>query len=149
MVKEETERKELIDDIIDENDLPEDTEVPLDDIELETLINNCNEILPRRVEYFNPEKDEKRAIMVHIKPIAHGKYTSLQNLVRKNKSKTMVDELIKRQLFNSKGIQLSPEQIENLPAGLPDAIYEEIRYISGLFRDKTQELLVKEVVKND
>lgn len=149
MAKEEkTEREELIDDLIEENDLPEETEVPLDDIEIEALIN-CNDIMPRRVEYFNSEKGEKRAMIVHIKPMNHGRYTQLQNLVRKNKNKTMVDEVLKRQLFNSKGEQLSSEQIENLPAGLPDAAYEEIRYISGLFRDKTQELLVKEVVKNE
>lgn len=147
--EEKTEREELIDDLIDENDLPEDTEVPLDDIEIEALINNCNEIMPRRVEYFNPEKAEKRAMIVHIKPISHGKHTQLQNLVRKNKNKSMVDEVLKRQLFNSKGEQLSPNQIEELPAGLPEAAYEEIRFISGLFRDKGQELIVKEIVKND
>lgn len=150
MAKEEkTEREELIDDLIDENDLPEDTEVPLDDIELETLINNSDDILPRRVEYFDNKTGTKRAINVHVKPIAHGTYTTVQNLVRKNKSRTMVDELLKRQLFNSKGEQFSPEQIEKLPAGTPDAIYEEIRFVSGFFRDKTQELLVKEVVKNE
>lgn len=59
----------------------------------------------------------------------------------------MVEEVLKRQLFNSKGEQLSPTQIEKLQAGLPEAAYEEIRYISGLFRDKGQELIVKEIVK--
>ncbi|MEA4957541.1 hypothetical protein SDC9_30526 [bioreactor metagenome] len=147
--EEKTEREELIDDLIDENDLPEDTEVPLDDIEIETLINNSNEIMPRRVEYFNRIKNEKRAFNAYIKPMSHGKHTSLQNLVRKNKTKTMVDEVLKRYLFNSKGEQLSPDQIEELDAGLAESIYEEIRFISGLFRDKGQELIVKEIVKND
>lgn len=144
-----TERDELIDDIKDDYDLPEDAELPLDDIELETLIQTTDEILIRPVEYFDPITKAQKKGNVYLKPIAHAKHTSLQNLVRKNKNKTIVDEVVKRQWYDKNNVQIKPELIDKSPEGLIDAVYEEIRTISGLFRDKTQELIAKEVLKND
>lgn len=149
MTKTKTKRDELIDDIKDENDLPEDTELPIDDLEFETLINSCDEILPRPIQYFDVKKGKKVKANVYVKPISHAKHTSLQNLVSKSKNKSIVDEVVKRQLFDSNQIQVKPETIQKLPSGLIEAIYEEIRIISGLFRDKGQELIARELVKND
>jgi hypothetical protein len=150
MTKKVKTQEELIEEIKKEEGIENvEVEIPLDDIELETLLDKSDEILPRQIEYFSIKHNQKRRINIHVKPMTHGIYKSLQNLVRKNTNKNIADEVVRRHLFKSNGQNYTETELDKFEAGITDSAYEEIRYISGLFRDKTQEMIVKEVVKND
>ncbi|MGB9979373.1 hypothetical protein [Methanobacterium sp.] len=113
----------------------------VDDLDLGALIEKGRDaLITEIVEYYDVDEQKKMRGRIYIAPISHGDWRDASSAATKNKSKRDLEELVCAKCWLKKDGSLhNLSEIQEGQKGLITAVYEKIKYISGIFSDPFEE----------
>jgi hypothetical protein len=84
----------------------------------------------------------------YIKPISHGDWVDSGKSAQKNKNIDLEELVCAKCWLDKHSLAHDMSKIKEAPKGLVTAVYEEIKYVSGIFKDPFEEKFIERLAKN-
>jgi hypothetical protein len=136
-------------------DESEELEV-LPDFDMEKLIlDGKDAVLRREVEFFDLTDSKKKRMPVYVKPLSRGERGAIdKEIARKVKGKSSNKNVIDMIcafgfVMNEKGTPFNISVIREMPDGFVKNVSEEIKFISGDFKDRFEDKAIDKIFGKD
>ena len=139
------------DDDYDDINIQEETNEPENDIEdfnLDSLIiEGENAIVERTIDYFNIKTKKIKKMRVYVNPLPYMEMQQVERLIQRDKKnlKDIVLMVCSRAWVNADGSPITPSQMKQMGEGVPKAVYEEIKIVSGHTHDHMQDKFINKI----
>lgn len=116
----------------------------IDEFDLEALIVEGKDAnIIEEIEFFNIKSQKKARMKVNIRPISRGKWSEFVRASTKKKSTKELEELVCAECWlDPDGMPIELSKIRKMQKGAVTAVYEKIKYISGIFNDPFEEKFI-------
>ena len=156
MVKENDRLKDLLEEDEEEEEIQtanlieEELETVPFDLE-KLLLEGKDAILTREIEFFDTDDGKKKKMEVYIKPLSRGERGQIDRAVAKKNTTKNIVELICAFCWcmDKKGAPMDLSIIREMPDGVAKSVSEEIKFISGDFKDRFEDKAIDKIFGKD
>lgn len=103
------------------------------------IVEGTEAIIERRIRYFDLESQSEQKMKVYVKPLSHNDWNGIAQKVSKNDNISFAERVCADGWCTPKGIFIDLSQIRQVQNGVVEAVFEEIKIVSGQFEDRTQD----------
>ncbi|KZX16649.1 hypothetical protein MBCUT_06870 [Methanobrevibacter cuticularis] len=138
----------LEDEDCEESEDSEDSE-DIKDFDLELLL--MGGIVDREIDFFNKKTNKQDKMFVRLKSVSHEEWVKAEAKLNKNKKskktvKDFVGALVAKSWVDSDAKPIPITAIRSLDNGTLKNIYEQVKFVSGQFEDKTEERMIEKLL---
>lgn len=113
----------------------------------ELIVEGKNAVIERVIEFFNIETHKIQKMRIYVTPLPYSEIQSMERAIARDKKKIKDIRMMActKAWVEPDGMPIEQSKIRQMAEGIPKAVYEEIKIVSGRIHDASEDKLIEKM----